>query len=473
MWKGGYGGRGTRGVVFLSNQPRSTPPPPRSKAAGFMASAWQDTVDALKGIAATATVADAAAASARGVSSPPALVAFANGADGARSRVATAPLPVSRTTTAADAVALALEAGREAAAARLGVVLPPAACECECGGGKAKGKGGSASASAGGAKAKARASSGGGTSASAAAGGGKKATTNDDTFREPGGFYQSSKSSVHSLGDATLASFIASGGGLVEFYAPWCGHCKNLKGAYSAAAKKLRETGSTGRLGAVDCTVHQAACSQHGVSGYPTLMFFEAGASQGAPYNGPRDGDAIAAFVADRAPPPPPRAPVQIVDGATLAEECAPASRLCVIAFLPPLLDTTAAERTTAIDALQAAASKFAGRPYAWLWAAGSDHPALERALDVGGYGFPAVVAVAPSSDATTPPRVAHLRGGYEAASIAKFVETARAGGAAAAPAGGALATDAVVAPWDGKDARVVDGAEDEFSLDEIMKDEL
>ena len=425
-------------------------------------------MDALKGIASTATVADAAAASARGVSSPPALVAFANGADGARSRVATPPLPVSRTTTAADAVALALEAGRQAAAARLGVALPsPAACECECGG-KAKGKGGS-SASAGGAKAKAS----GGASASASAGG-KKATTNDDTFREPGGFYQSSKSGVHSLGDATLAAFIASGGGLVEFYAPWCGHCKNLKPAYSAAAKKLRELGSTGRLGAVDCTVHQAACSQHGVSGYPTLLFFEAGASKGEPYNGPRDGDAIAAFVADRAPPPPPRAPVQVVDGATLATECAPASRLCVIAFLPPLLDTTAAERTAAIDALQTAASKFAGRPYAWLWAAGSDHPALERALDVGGYGFPAVVAVAPSANAADAPRVAHLRGGYAADSIAKFVETARAGGAAAAPAGGALTTDAVVAPWDGTDARAGDAAaQDEFSLDEIMKDEL
>ncbi|KAM1483519.1 hypothetical protein ACFXTO_035692 [Malus domestica] len=61
---------------------------------------------------------------------------------------------------------------------------------------------------------------------------------------------------------------------LVEFYAPWCGHCKKLAPKYEKLAK-------------VDCDKHKGICGKYGVSGYPTIQWFPKGSLE------PRGGDSI------------------------------------------------------------------------------------------------------------------------------------------------------------------------------------
>uniref|UniRef100_A0A1A7YFP9 Protein disulfide-isomerase n=1 Tax=Iconisemion striatum TaxID=60296 RepID=A0A1A7YFP9_9TELE len=86
---------------------------------------------------------------------------------------------------------------------------------------------------------------------------------------------------------------------LVEFFAPWCGHCKRLAPEYESAATRLK---GIVPLAKVDCTASSKICSKYGVSGYPTLKIFRDGEESG-PYDGPRSADGIVSFLKKQAGP--------------------------------------------------------------------------------------------------------------------------------------------------------------------------
>ncbi|XP_019327172.1 PREDICTED: protein disulfide-isomerase A2, partial [Aptenodytes forsteri] len=82
---------------------------------------------------------------------------------------------------------------------------------------------------------------------------------------------------------------------LVEFYAPWCGHCQRLAPAFAQAAAVLRNESSLVRLGKVDATAQVALANEFGITSYPTLKLFRDGnRTHPLAYTGrataPRDG---------------------------------------------------------------------------------------------------------------------------------------------------------------------------------------
>ena len=84
---------------------------------------------------------------------------------------------------------------------------------------------------------------------------------------------------------------------LVEFYAPWCGHCKQLAPSWELAAKHLK---GVVKVGAVDMDAHPSVGQPYDVKGFPTIKFFGNDKKKPIDYNSGRDADSIRKFALDK-----------------------------------------------------------------------------------------------------------------------------------------------------------------------------
>lgn len=223
----------------------------------------------------------------------------------------------------------------------------------------------------------------------------KSESTGGSTSSSGDGFYGGSK--VITLQDSTFHKLVTDDESLwfVEFYAPWCGHCKALKPAWVELAASLEDKV---KVGAIDCTVNKATCDEFQVPGFPTIKFFGSNKNSPEVYEGPRDSGSLSAFAlehwAREQPPPEVR---QLTDGDVWVDNCVgheadpklnlkavKPKQLCLIAFLPHILDTNAKGRQAHLEMLSKVAMTYKERPFSWFWAEGASQQALEKLVGVG-----------------------------------------------------------------------------------------
>jgi len=98
-------------------------------------------------------------------------------------------------------------------------------------------------------------------------------------------------SDVVVLTDANFDDFISKGDWLLEFYAPWCAHCKRLAPTYEKLATELKGKVNVGKI---DCTEQTSLARRFEIKSYPTIKFYKNGEIRD--YKLERTVDAFTAF---------------------------------------------------------------------------------------------------------------------------------------------------------------------------------
>jgi protein disulfide-isomerase A6 len=61
---------------------------------------------------------------------------------------------------------------------------------------------------------------------------------------------------------------------MLNFYAPWCGHCKHVAPLYANAAKELK---GIAKVGKIDAIANEALTRRFKVKGFPTFFMVSKG----------------------------------------------------------------------------------------------------------------------------------------------------------------------------------------------------
>lgn len=284
-----------------------------------------------------------------------------------------------------------------------------------------------------------------------------------------GGSGGAGKDDVIELTDANFDKLVLQSDDvwLIEFFAPWCGHCKNLAPEWAKAASELK---GKVKLGALDATAHQAKATEYGVRGYPTIKFFAGGKkskSDATDYDGGRTAADIVAWALERYTESIPAPEVIELTSEEAAQKACGNKPLCIVSVLPHILDCDSKCRNEYLTFLRNAANDFKKQQWGWLWAEGGSQPKVEEALEIGGFGYPAMAAVNYKKMKFT-----SLRGSFSKSGINEFLRDISFGRGQTAPVRGAETPKIYeTQPWDGKDGQLPE--EEDIDLSDVDLDDL
>ncbi|KAF4445568.1 protein disulfide-isomerase erp38 [Fusarium austroafricanum] len=87
---------------------------------------------------------------------------------------------------------------------------------------------------------------------------------------------------------------------LVEFFAPWCGHCKKLAPVWEDLANTYEHAKDKVQIAKVDADAQRELGKRFGIQGFPTLKFFDGKSNKPQEYKSGRDLESLTNFIVEK-----------------------------------------------------------------------------------------------------------------------------------------------------------------------------
>lgn len=151
----------------------------------------------------------------------------------------------------------------------------------------------------------------------------------------------------------------------------------------------------------------------------------------------------------------PPPDVYEITSQSVLDSNCAE-KQLCIISFLPHILDCQSACRNKHISMLKKFGEEYKRNGWGWLWVEAFRQSKLEESVGIGGFGYPAQVALNARKG-----KYAVLKGSFSEAGIGAFLRELSTGRLTSplvplsSVAEGKLPNVVDTEAWDGQDGKL------------------
>lgn len=135
----------------------------------------------------------------------------------------------------------------------------------------------------------------------------------------------------------------------------------------------------------------------YGLKGYPTVVMIPGGYKDKAiyyTYDGSRTAERIEEWAIEKMKDAKGFMVPRITSDEVWKEYCIGLERpLCVIVFLPNILDSSPEERAVHLQMIKETINNFRDKPISFMWAQANDHPEVEEQFSLQS-GFPAVLLI-------------------------------------------------------------------------------